>query len=391
MGIVKLRREASKWVESRVYTLYSKWIDRVEDARPGDWVEIYSWRDELLGYGFYEGTGAVGLRVLSWSDEFSDPEVIFNVKILEAFKRRERIIRWGFYRLVNADGDGIPGLIIDVYNDIAVIQSSSIGIDRYLEEIGKILLKNGIVSRVYVKNDHRGRREAGLPSYKAWLYGEGDTTTIINEGDVRFQVNVEKGQKTGFFIDHRINRMNIEEFAFGRVLDLFSYTGGFAIHLLNSGAEHALLVDEDSYAISEARNNLIMNELLDKADLVNGRVEYILEELIRKGEKFDLIIVDPPALIQSRELYERGLAKYKSIYSSVFNLVRSGGFIFASSCSYFLGREEFKNLLIEVARENNSQIRFVGSYWGISPDHIYRPVDRELDYLKCYLLEVERY
>jgi len=387
---VFLRREAERLIANRTYTIYSKWIERVEAARPGDWVEVRDWRGELVGEGFYEGIGAVGVRVMHFEHEHLDPEVVMEERIEQAYRRRRHLARsWDGYRLVNADGDGLPGLVIDVYRRTAVLQSSSIGMDRYVSYVAEALVREGIAERVYIKNDHRGRREAGLPPYKGWAVGEGEPRESIAEADVIFNVDFEKGQKTGFFLDQRVNRINMTEFAQGRVLDLFTYTGGFAVHMLRAGAEEAVLVDESAYAVREAVGNLRANGLAGRAQVINARVEDVLEALLRRGERFDVVIADPPALIPSRELYGRGRAKYRRLYEDVFKVVSRGGLVFASSCSYFLSAEEFRQLLAEAAEAAGRSVVYIGGHWGISPDHVYRPVDRELNYLKAHLLEVE--
>lgn len=388
---VYLSREANKLVTDRVYTIYSKWIDRVEEARPGNWVQICDWRGEPIGVGFYEAIGAVGIRIFKYSDEYIEPETIIFENILAAYKRRHKLIKkWDSYRLVNADGDQLPGLIVDIYRDIAVLQSSSIGVDEYTGLIADILTREIGVDRVYIRNDHRGRREAGLPFFKGWLIGKGSVEVLISEGKAEFWVNIERGQKTGFFLDHRMNRINIETFTDGYVLDLYSYTGGFAIHSLLGGATRAYIVEEDDYAVNEAYKNFKLNNLDNKVEVIHSKVEHALEKFINSSFQFDLVIVDPPAFILSKEGYRRGLAKYKSIYRRALKVVKSGGLIFASSCSYFISNNEFREIIVNLAKENNISITHVGKYWGISPDHMFRPIDKELNYLKCYLFMVEK-
>ncbi len=394
MPKVYLSREAERLIKDRVYTIYSKWIGSV-DAKPGDWVEIYNWRGKLIGLGFYEGIGAIGLRVLRYcldeEEEYFEPEYLLENYIIRALKRRLKIVdEWDSYRLINADGDLIPGLIVDVYRDIAVIQSSSIGIDKYLTWISEFIVKEGIADRVYIRNDHRGRREAGLPIYKEWLIGNGDTRVKIREDEASFYVDVCNGQKTGFFLDQRLNRLTVKKFAFGSVLDLFCYTGGFGIHCALSDAEFVVLVDESGYAVYEAKNNVYENNVCGKVSIIQSKVEYFLDKMLREEVSFDVIICDPPAFIQSREYYEKGLSSYKRLYSSVMKIVSNGGLIFASSCSYFLDKDTFKSLLSNIAHEIGVEIVFLGDVYGLPPDHVYRPSDRELNYLKAYLFRVEK-
>lgn len=394
MAKVILTRAAERFINNKIYTIFSRWIDKVDDVKPGEWVEIYNWRGKLVGLGFYEGIGAVGLRVLKYlidEEEFVEPEYLIEERIRGAIKRRKGIIdNWDAYRLINADGDAISGLIIDVYKDIAVIQSSSIGIDNYIDYIGQVIVREGIANKVFIKNDHRGRREAGLPIVRRWLIGSGDTHIKIFEDDVAFWIDIERGQKTGFFLDQRINRLLIREIIYGDVLDLFSYSGGFGIHSATKNANFVILVDESDYAVWEAKNNIYENNVINKVNIIRAKVEDFLNYLIRKDLRFDCIICDPPAYIQSREFYQRGLRSYELLYKNVFKIINDGGIIFASSCSYFLDKATFKSLLYNIAREVGVEIIFMGSEYGLSIDHVYRYQDRELNYLKAYLLRVER-
>ena len=382
MKTVVLKKEAESLVSSGTLTIYSKWVKKVH-AEPGDFVRVYV-DDEPIGVGFYEGIGAIGVRILSFEEHLDLLELLEH-KIFKALKVRERLKVEGSFRLVNAEGDGLPGLIVDVYNDIAVIQSSSIGFDKNVEVIANILRKLLNLKTVYLRCDQRSRREVGLPIVRKPLYGN-NVRTIIEEGNARFYVDVEKGQKTGFFLDQRVNRLYLGEIVWERskVLDLYSYTGGFAIHALHSKAKEAVLVEESPYAVEEAYRNLKLNKVHEKARIVNARVESFLEAI---DEKYDVVIVDPPALIPALQYKEGGLKAYRSLYSKVFNIVEEDGILVASSCSYFLSQQEFIDLIEEVALKSGREVR-IFKISSASSDHLSRPQDDFLRYLKVLFLNV---
>ena len=385
MGKVHLKPSARSLVETGVLTIYSKWIEKVEDADRGDYVEVYL-EGELVGSGFYEDVGAVGVRLILSGGVKSVEEVIVR-RLEEAYRLRRLLLNWDSYRLVNADGDHLPGLIIDVYNDIVVIQSSSMGFDRHINIVLDWVIERLRPRMVYLRNDQRSRREAGLPVERRVIYGSGSTTTIIEEGEARFLVDVDKGQKTGFFLDQRINRLKLGEIVWegARVLDLYSYTGGFAIHALLNGASEAILVEESEYAVEGARMNLKLNGLQKSANVIMSRVEDFLR---RDHRRYDIIVSDPPALIPNRESKIRGLEAYRRLYNEVISKVEPGGILVASSCSYFLGLEELLEILRDAALAHNREAKILWIH-GASPDHTSRPQDQFLRYLKVVFLSVE--
>lgn len=384
VGRVYLRSEARSFVEKGYLTLYSKWIEKVEDVERGDYVEIYLGR-EIVGYGFYEGVGAVGVRILS--REHSNLEEAIRENLEEAYRFKPKIMPWNSYRLINADGDLLPGLIIDVYNDLIVIQSTSIGFDKNLNHVIEWLIENYEPRMIFLRNDQRSRIEAGLPIERKPVYGGGRPETIIDEGDCRFLVNVEKGQKTGFFLDQRVNRLKFGEliWADAEVLDLYSYTGAFAIHALVNGASKAVLVEESPIAVDYAKTNLDLNSVDDRAVIFNVRVE----EFLRKDKSsYDVIIVDPPALIPSLEVKDEGLRVYRRLYRDVVKKVKHGGLLVASSCSYFLSLDELLEILREASTTLKREVKIVWIH-GASPDHTSRPQDSFLRYLKVVFCIVE--
>ncbi len=304
-------------------------------------------------------------------------------------RKRYRARLGSSYRLVNSDGDRLSGLIIDVYaEELAVLQSSSLAVDSLAEHIASILVKLTGVEAVYEKSLQRSRRDIGLEPRSRWLLGR-KPRVIVEEGPARFIVDVVRGQKTGFYLDQRLNRLEFQELAYegSRVLDVFSYTGGFGIHASLAGAKEVVFLEEDPSAVELLRENLRLN------GVENYR---IINESIWKAEGvpqdyFDLIAVDPPAFIQSgsREAVERGFRAYKRAYSWSLEKARDGAIVYLSSCSYFLTRDLFLEAIASSAGVAGVEYRIMGSLRGAGPDHALRG-EEYLDYLKGAFIHVYR-
>ena len=364
--------------------VYNKWLSFPE-GKPGvgEYVRLVDVDGGFLGCGVFENVGPVGVRVLSFRECFSSLEEAVYEKILRAFRVREKLgyVDEGAFRLVNSDGDLFSGLIVDVYNDIVVVQSSSQAIDAIMPVIVDALVSVlGSNISVYEKSTQRSRREVGLDFVEKFHRGS-KVETVISEGNSKFIVNVVKGQKTGFFLDQRDNRIKLEEYVKGgeRVLDLFSYTGGFGIHAANSGAKHVTFVEEDSNAIAVLKRNIKLNNVANY-EIFEGNVWSFLSRAVSRGEKYDIVIVDPPAFIQSKEGFKRGYEAYKKLFQQASALVNENGILFLSSCSFFLEKETFLKMIHEVLL--NRYDYAIVNIGRVSGDHVLRPIDKHLDYLK---------
>jgi len=393
MKRVELKRGVEELLSEKRYTIYSKWVSADSTVSNGDFVEVY-FEGELVGYGFYEKVGAVGLRILAYVSEEppSDLEGIVKWRIEKAERRRKLAGESASsgYRLVYADSDGMPGLVVDVYGDTAVVQSTSYGWDKNSELLARCLVEAGVCSRVYLKNDQRARKQFGMPVERRFLVGSGPPEVVIFEGRAKLIVNFEKGQKTGFYLDQRPARLRVSslDLSGAKVLDLFSYTGAFSVHTLLAGASEAVMIEESAEALETAVKNMELNGL-DSFETICGRVERVLDSLVSKRRSFDVVIADPPAFIPSKEDYEKGLAAYKKLYESVFKLVKPGGLVYASSCSYALSPQAFLDLLKQTASSRGLQARVLYENTPFNATPYTRIQDDELRYLKGYLLLVE--
>jgi 23S rRNA (cytosine1962-C5)-methyltransferase len=387
LRVVRVVGEGARLVSQKgALMVYRKWVKAPADVRRAELVVVEDSRGGVLGCGFYDDMGPVALRLIELNGcSFSDAREAVYALIERSLVLRKRLGLVGAesaYRLVHSDGDYLPGLIVDVYSDLAVIQLSSIVWDKLRNIIVEALVDVVGAKHVYEKSVQRTRLDIGLKPYEKLLYGN-HTFAYIREGEARFYVDARIGQKTGFFLDQRLNRIEFGKMAGGVVLDLFSYTGGFGIHALLGGAEKAVFVEEDEKAIKILRRNLELNKVSNKAIVVNENVWRVLRRLQEKGEAFDSVSVDPPAFIPHPEAYERGLQAYKKLYSLSARLVSSEGIIVLSSCSAHLPRDRFRDVVSAAFQTAKRNYTPIGDIRSMPPDHPVRPSAPHLAYLKA--------
>lgn len=387
---VRVRGEGfHRLVDDGVLMIYRKWVEAPRGLEPGRLVVVESPRGEVVGCAFYDTVGPVALRVVEvGSCSFSDVGEAVRSLLERAYSVRRRI---GYvegeaaaYRLVHSDGDYMPGLIVDVYNDIAVIQSSSIVWDANMSLLVETVSEVTGVGTVYEKSTQRTRRDIGLPPREGHRKGS-RVRTVVREGEAKFIVDVRLGQKTGFFLDQRLNRLEFGRLAEGTVLDLFSYTGGFGIHALVMGAEKAVFVEEDEKALKILRENLELNRVASRAVVV---AKNVWDFLRGEKERYNSIAVDPPAFIPDPKAKERGMMAYERLYTKAAQLADSGALLFLSSCSTHLTRSEFAEIVARSLVRAGRSYTSLGSIRGLPPDHPARPSAPHLDYLKSIFILV---
>ncbi|MCD6244773.1 MAG: class I SAM-dependent rRNA methyltransferase [Candidatus Korarchaeota archaeon] len=380
-GEAIIAHEGARRIRGGQLNIYLKWLKGLRGpVDKGDLVVIKDEQGDVLGLGFYEGIGAIALRILS--RELENPRELIVRRVESALAMRERLKLGNFFRWIHSEADKIPGLIVDVYDDIVVISSTSIGLDRRISDIAEILRRRYRPSSIVLRNDTRPRKEVGLPRERKVLLGDKVSTTI-REGGALFRVDVLEGQKTGFFIDQRPNRMEVGDLAGpgDLVLDLFSYTGGFSIHASLSGAR-AIAVDESDYAIKTMEANAALNSVDVRG--IQSRVKEFLE---KERSTYDIVIVDPPALAPSRDMLRRAIRTYTAVNTAAMRRVAHGGIMFTSSCSQFISDETFMKILIRASKLAGRELKFLGKR-GASPDHPTDPNHPWTSYLKGFLIQV---
>ena len=297
-------------------------------------------------------------------------------------------------RLIHGEADGFPGLTVDRYHDILVAQTLSVGLERRKGELFPLLLEllradGQDIRGLYERNDLPLREKEGLPQGRGWLIGGGATQTEICENGVYYTVDVENGQKTGFFLDQKYNRLAVARLAKGRrVLDCFTHTGSFALNAALGGAEHVTAVDVSASAIDMARANAVRNGLEGRMDFLTEDVFELLPRLKAEGgAPYDFIILDPPAFTKSRRTAANAERGYKEINLRALQLLPRGGYFATASCSHFMPHERFESMLRAAARDAQVELRQIEARQQ-APDHPILCNVPETDYLKFYLFQV---
>lgn len=370
--------------------IFSGAVARVEgNAQAGEVIAVHAADNTFLGRGFYNSQSQIVCRMLTWADEPVDQN-FFARKIGRAYEMRQRLVapHANAFRLINAEGDGLPGLIVDKYGDYLVVQMSTLGMVR---ESATIIacLQNLLQSRgIFERSTGAALQEEGLQPAVRLLAGEEPPQNIvIAENNLRFNVNVREGQKTGFFLDQRENRRWVAQHAEGRtVLNGFCYTGAFSVYAKAAGAARVVSVDSSNAAMQLARENFALNDLpVAPEDLVAADLFYFLRSTT---QKFDLIILDPPAFAHRQKDVERAARAYKDINLQALKLLTPGGLLFTCSCSQPLSPDLMQKILFGAAVDAKRAVRILG-HSTHAPDHpfsIYHPEGR---YLQAWLLAVE--
>lgn len=381
--------------EKRVYTLHP-WIFRsdidkeLNGCLPGDIVSIYSSRGKFLAKGYYNPNSQIALRIMTYQEEEPvDRDLIFR-RIHEAVEYRRTFADLRSCRLVFAESDRLPALIVDAFDDVLVLQCLALGMERFKKDIVDALVSEMHPRGIWERNDVPVRRLEGLEMCTGLLYGEVPDRVQMTENGVSFWVDVKEGQKTGFFLDQKENRAAIAPFVKGqKVLDCFTHTGSFALHAGHYGAADVTGVDISEYACEFATENAVLNHLEDRVHFVAANAFDLLSEQSRKGEHYDVIILDPPAFTKSRNAVDSALRGYKEINLRAMKMVRNGGYLITCSCSQHVLPEMFRSMVLDAAKDARVLLRQV-EFRTQGKDHPILPYARETEYLKCGIYQIFR-
>jgi 23S rRNA (cytosine1962-C5)-methyltransferase len=388
MASVVLRRRGQLRVLRGHPWIYRADVEQTDGALDkGDLVDVYGTGRRFLGRGYINPDSQILVRLLTRDAEPINT-AFFRRRIAAAMDYRQRLaIPSNAIRMVYADADALPGLLLDCYGDIGVIQILTAGMERLrgvlLPVIQELIHPHGI----YLRNDASSRLLEGLPMEKEFVGTPFDPVVNIQEDDLCFQVSIATGQKTGFFLDQRANRFAIRPLAADRqVLDCFCYTGGFALHAAKAGAQRVEGIDNSAEAVATATENAKRNHLSDRCAFRCGNAFDELRQLQGAGRRFDLIILDPPAFTKSKEALPGALRGYKEINLRAMKLLNTGGILVTSSCSYHLSEATFLQMLEDAATDAKIQCRIL-EIRTQAPDHPVLLSVPETKYLKCVFLE----
>ena len=376
--------------------IYDNEVDRVEgDPADGDIVALRDFDGYPLGRGFYNSRSRLRLRMLTRRLDQEIDTAFLRGRVQAAWDYRKRVIDTASCRLIFGEADFLPGLVVDKFGEVLVLQSTSVGMERLkgtvIDLLLEVLAADGIAIRgVYERSDSRERAREGLPPADGFFRGEFSTQVEIVENGVRYLVDVAEGQKTGFFLDQKLNRLAIQPLCRGaKVLDCFTHTGSFALNAGIAGAASVLGVDSSRAALDQAERNAALNGLSDRVTFRCADVLDLLPELERQGERYDVIVLDPPAFAKTRTSVKNAMKGYRDINIRGMRLLRDGGYLATCSCSRFLTEDLFKKVLAQAAQSAHVRLRQVEARTQ-APDHPILWAADESYYLKFSIFQVVR-
>ncbi len=394
LASVMIRKGEARALKSGGLWIYDNEIDRIEGGfENGDLVNVFDFDGYPLGTGFINTRSKITIRMMSRKHDTVIDGDFIEMRVRNAWEYRKAAVETESCRLVFGEADFLPGIVIDKFSDVLVVESLALGIDRLkpliLEKLIKVLAEDGVSVRgVYERSDAKVRLQEGMERAKGFIGEPFDTKVEIAENGVRYYVDVRDGQKTGFFLDQKYNRLAIRRFCKGgRVLDCFTHTGSFALNAGIAGAAEVLGVDASGTGIEQARENAALNGLSDRVTFVTADVFDLLPELDRKGERFDVVILDPPAFTKSRNSVKNAIRGYREINLRGMRLVKDGGYLATCSCSHFMTPELLAKTIREAASGAHKRLRQV-EYRTQAPDHPVLWGNEESSYLKFFIFQV---
>lgn len=372
--------------------VFSNEIARIEEsASGGSLVDLYSHNGQFLGKGFFNPHSLISARILTRENETID-SAFFSRKIEKAYKNRTLLYPGeNSYRLVFGESDFLPGLVIDRYENCFVVQSYCLGMDILMPLVLEGLKENFKVQCIVKKNDHATRALEKLKEEVEVVCGQLNSPVQISQPltgsqPIRFLVDILEGQKTGFFFDQKENRQQLTHYCRGkRVLDCFSYTGGFGLYAAKSGADEVTSVDSSQSACQLLEKNFKLNDAA--SSVVQGDSFEVLQRYQIENRKFDIIVLDPPALAKSKKNKFSALRKYQKLNSLAMSLLNQDGILFSSSCSHHISRTDFVEMLNDAAQSQKKQIQLL-EMRGQARDHPILPSMPETEYLKCAIVRI---
>ncbi len=387
MAKVTLRKTRETRVRGGHPWIYASEVEKVEGAfENGDIVDVHDFRGKYIGRGFYNSQSQLALRILTRNDEPCD-RAFFEGRVRDAWEYRQLLCDPDSCRLIYSESDFLPGLVVDKFGDILVLQSLSLGIERIKDMLCDILMEVVRPAGIWERSDVPVRRLEGLEQTTGLLRGEVPDRVDMVENGIHFLVDVKHGQKTGFFLDQKWNRAALKPLCRdARVLDCFCHNGSFSLHAAKYGAKSVLGVDISEEALEVARENARLNGL-DNVTFEAHNCFDLLRELDDNRERFDVVILDPPAFTKNKAAVQSAIRGYKEINLRGLKLTRPGGFLVTCSCSQHILPEMFQDILNQAARDAKKRIRLV-EYRTQGYDHPILPQSVETKYLKCMILQV---
>jgi 23S rRNA (cytosine1962-C5)-methyltransferase len=388
---LNLKKGEEKRIRAGHPWIFSNELSKIEKTDPGEIVDVYDFRNQFIGRGYYNPHTLIAVRLLTRNQAEEINADFFKKKISDAIQYRHQIYpQDSSYRLVYSEADGLPGLIIDKYEKSLVLQILTAGMQKWQNVICQILMELLNPECIYARNDSNFRSLEGLPLESKLLYGKLSSPVIIQQDGFQFKVDIVGGQKTGFFFDHRDNRKSLSSFIAGkRVLDVFCGTGAWSIYAAKYGAKEIIAIDSSETAIGLAKENAQLNSI-DKICQFQVIEAFDALEIFEQEKKlFDCIILDPPAFAKSKTHIPTAIKGYREINQRAMGLLANGGYLVTSSCSYHINREMFIEMLTSAAEKANTTLRLI----RIGQQALDHPIILnipETEYLKCITAQILR-
>ncbi|MCM1119452.1 MAG: class I SAM-dependent rRNA methyltransferase [bacterium] len=391
---VILKKGEGRTLKAGGMWVYDNEIDCIRGSfENGGIVEVEDFDGYCMGCGFINTNSRIRVRMLSRKKDTVIDEAFFRRRVQDAWTYRRETVDTSSCRVIFGEADFLPGIVVDKFSDVLVVESLALGIDRWkltiVNCLKEILLEDGIDIRgVYERSDAKVRLQEGMERSKGFIGEPFDTKVEIQENGVRYIVDVEDGQKTGFFLDQKNNRAAIHRFCKGKkVLDCFTHTGSFALNAGIAGATSVLGVDASQLAVEQARENAALNDMQERVRFQCADVFELLPELEAQGEQYDVVILDPPAFTKSRNSIKNAVKGYREINLRGLKLVRDGGYLVTCSCSHFMDPELFARTIREAATGAHKRLRQV-EFRTQACDHPILWAADQSYYLKFYIFQV---
>ena len=393
-AIVTLKKGEGRSLKAGGLWVFDNEIDTIMGTfTNGDIVIVHDFDGYMMGRGFINQNSKIRVRMMTRNKEQQIDEAFLRNRVQTAWDYRKDTVDTSSCRVIFGEADFLPGIVIDKYEDVLVVESLALGIDRFKETIVRLLkecmAEDGIHIRgVYERSDAKEREKEGLAKVKGFSGESFDTNIEIVENGVHYMVDVENGQKTGFFLDQKYNRLAMQRICKGKkVLDCFTHMGTFALNAGIAGAKDVTGLDISEYAVEQAARNAKLNHL---EDTVHFRCANVLDELPKlaaAGEQYDVVILDPPAFTKSREATKNAIKGYREINMKGMKLVKDGGYLATCSCSHFMTQELLAKTIKEAAKATHKRLRQV-EFRTQSPDHPILWAADESYYLKFFIFQV---
>jgi len=391
---VKLKKGEGRLLRHGGMWVFDNEIAQIDgEYENGDLVCIRDCNDYVMGIGYINDNSKIVCRLLSHNINAVIDESFFEMRVRNAWEYRKNVVDISSCRIVFGEADFLPGLVIDKFSDVLVVQSLALGIDKYkvmiVDILKRILAEDNIkIKGVYERSDAKVREQEGLERIKGFIGDEFDTTVEIVENGVKYYVDVKDGQKTGFFLDQKYNRLAIHRLCKDKkVLDCFTHTGSFALNAGLAGAKSVLGLDASDLAVQMAQKNAELNGLSDRVKFQCTDVFDFLTQAEETGEKYDFIILDPPAFTKSRNSVKKATKGYRDINLRAMRLIKDGGFLATCSCSHFMTYDLFTETIAQAASNVHKRLRQV-EFRTQAPDHPILWAADESYYLKFYIFQV---